>query len=75
MEMELEGLHMGIGAAVTAVNTEAALKSRLESFGMVPGTWIVPRYRSSDGTVTALEFRGTVIALRTRDLRNIRVAL
>lgn len=73
MEMGLERLPMGSEATVTAVNTAPALKNRLESFGMVPGTRVVPRYRSCDGTVTAVEFRGTVIALRTRDLRDIRV--
>lgn len=55
------------------IDVSAALESRLRNFGFVSGTKILCRYRSPDGNVTALELRGTVLALRTADLRHIRV--
>ena len=73
MEMELDCLRLGQQAVVTCVDTDDFLKARLRAFGMVPGTQVLCSYRTPDGSVTALEFRGTVIALRTRDMRKIRV--
>ena len=49
------------------------MKNRLRAFGMVPGTQVRCRYRRPGGSVTALEFRGAVVALRTRDMARIRV--
>lgn len=71
--MCLDRLCLGQQGVVEAVDTDAELKSRLQAFGLVPGTCVCCRYRTPDGSVTALEFRGTVIALRTRDVRKIRV--
>ncbi len=48
---------------------------RLRDFGLVAGTSVCPRYRSPDGAVTALEFRGTLLALRTKDLHRLQVGL
>lgn len=72
METELHCLAPGVRAVVTRVDTEEALTRRLRAFGLVPGTKIVCRYKSPAGDVTALEVRGAVLALRTRDLRHIR---
>ncbi len=73
METSLDLLRPGKRAVVLSINTDAALCSRLKDFGMVPGTRIQCRYRCPWGTVTALELRGAVLALRTADLRKIRV--
>ncbi len=71
METSLDCLCVGGQGVVLHVDTEQRLKDRLRSFGLVPGTRIRCRYRTPCGSVTALEFRGTVVALRTRDLRRI----
>lgn len=73
MDMELSRLLPGSRGRVTAVRCREVLRCRLRSFGLIPGTEIYVRYRSPGGGVTALELRGTVVALRTRELRGIRV--
>ena len=71
MEMGLNQMGLGKMARVTGV--EGMLKRRLKDFGLVPGTRVCCRYRTPGGSVTAVEFRGTTVALRTRDMQAIRV--
>ncbi len=71
MEVSLDRLCIGQQAIITRMETDAALSCRLRCFGLVPGTQVRCRYRSPGGAVTALEFRGSVVALRTRDMRKI----
>lgn len=73
METSLDRIKPGGRAVVTKIGTDAALCKRLRDFGLVPGTKVTCRYRSPWGDVTALELRGSVLALRTADLRKIRV--
>lgn len=73
METSLDRIKPGGRAVVTMIGTDAALCKRLRDFGLVPGTKVTCRYRSPWGDVTALELRGSVLALRTTDLRKIRV--
>lgn len=73
MEIGLNRLGLGVQAEVTRVGGNARMKKRLEEMGLVSGTQVCCRYRSPGGFVTALEFRGTVLALRTRDLKHIKV--
>ncbi len=75
MEISLERLEPSVRAVVTKIRSPEVLRSRLRQFGLVPGTQVCVRYRSPDGGVTALELRGTVIALRTRELKKIQVRL
>ena len=69
----LDRLPVGVPAVVVRIGCPRELTRRLEDFGLVQGTQVVARYRSPDKGVTALEFRGTVLALRTRDLKGVRV--
>lgn len=73
METSLDCIRPGIRAVVTQILVEPVLRQRLQDFGMIPGTVVCCRYRSPWGDVTALSLRGAVLALRTRDLRKIRV--
>ncbi|HIT33796.1 MAG TPA: ferrous iron transport protein A [Candidatus Faecousia intestinigallinarum] len=73
METSLDAIRPGKQAVVIQVNTEEALRRRLRDFGLVPGTKVSCRYRSPWGDVTALSLRGSVLAMRTKDLRKIRV--
>lgn len=73
METGLDCVRPGEVAVVTQVNTAPELRHRLEAFGLVPGTKVCCRYRCPWGHVTAIELRGSVLALRTEDLRKIRV--
>ena len=71
MDITLDRLRPGQQAVVTDLGEDAYLKERLMVYGMVPGTTVSCRYRSPDGSVTSLECRGSVIALRTADLKRI----
>ena len=73
MEMGLDKLPLGVSGQITQMAEGLPLTRRLNQFGMVPGTRICCRYRTPGGSVTAVEFRGTVVALRTRDMSAIRV--
>ena len=75
MEMALSRLRPMEPAVVTRVEVPPELRKRLEDYGLVPGTQVICRYRSPRQDVTALEFRGATIALRTRDLQMIRVCV
>lgn len=73
MQIELDTVQAGYSAVVEKLCLPETLQRQLTSFGMVPGTALQIRYKSPDSSVTALEFRGTVLAMRTRDLKGIRV--
>lgn len=72
MEITLDRLGMDKMAVVTHINTEETLKERLRDYGLIPGTIVRCRYLSPDGSVMALELRGSVVAMRRKDLRGIR---
>ncbi len=71
MEIWLDGLKPGMQAVVTQLHCSRLLQQRLEDFGLVEGTTVTCRYHSPGGDVTALSLRGTTIAIRTGDLRQI----
>lgn len=71
MEISMDRLKLGQQGVVKKIDTDQHLKRRLADFGVVPGTCVACRYRTPGGGVTALEFRGTVLALRTRDMKKI----
>lgn len=73
METGLHCIRPGAVAEVTRIDTEPALRRRLQDFGMVPGTKVRCRYRCPWGDLTALELRGSVLAIRNEDLKKIRV--
>ncbi len=73
METSLDRLKTGFFGIVTKINTGELLQQRLRDFGLMKGTRVGVRYRSPDKSVTALEIRGTVVALRTCELKKIQV--
>ncbi len=73
MEKSLDRLKVGEWGTVADICIDQDLERRLQDFGLVRGTRICCRYCSPHKDVTALELRGTVLALRTRDLAGIRV--
>ncbi len=75
METYLDRLEPGVQCTISDIRSPEPLRCRLRQFGLIPGTQVSVRYRSPDGGVTALEFRGTVVAVRTRELKKIRVQL
>lgn len=73
METSLDRVGLNGKAVVTEITVKTELARRLRDFGLITGTQVCCRYRDPSGRVTALELRGTVVALRTRDLKQIRV--
>lgn len=71
MNMTLDQLRPGQQAVITDLSEDMYLKQRLMAYGMTPGTTVCCRYKSPDGSVTSLECRGSVIALRTGDMKRI----
>lgn len=72
MDRTLDCLAVGQKALVTDVCGNAALRMRLKDYGLIPGTQVCCRYRSPGGSVTSVECRGGVIAIRTKDMKNIK---
>ena len=72
MEITLAQLPVDKIAVVTNIDTKESLKKRFRDYGLVPGTIVRCRYRSPDGSVVALEFRGSVVAVRRKDLQWIK---
>ncbi len=73
METGLDQVKLNLPSVVTKIDGTQELQRRLRDFGLIPGTKVICRYRSPGGKVTALAFRGMVLAMRTRDLGKIRV--
>ena len=75
MVLTLDQVCMGVWTCVIGIDTGVSLRQRLRDFGLVPGTRVRRRYASPGGDVVAVELRGSVLALRKRDLHRIRVRL
>ena len=73
METRLDLLEPGQQARVELMGVSPDFRERLRDFGLIPGTIVRCRCKSPWRDLTALEFRGAVVALRTRDLAGIRV--
>lgn len=73
MEIMLCDIWPGARVVVTEISDTNALKDRLREFGLVQGTKIWCRFLSPAGDLAALELRGTVIAVRLKDLSGIMV--
>ena len=69
----LDGLKPGDEAVVIHIGVRRALADRLRDFGFVPGTAVRCCYWGPGKKVTALLCRGSMIAMRTRDLSDILV--
>ncbi len=71
MEITLDLLPVEQSAVVQRIETASLLSKRIRAFGIVPGTRVLCCCRTPDGAVTALEAHGAVLALRTKDLKEI----
>lgn len=73
MILPLDQVCTGVWACVIRIDTSVQLRQRLKDFGLVPGTRVRCKYTSPCGDLVAIELRGSVLALRKRDLHHIRV--
>ncbi|MCB9455949.1 MAG: ferrous iron transport protein A [Anaerolineaceae bacterium] len=71
----LDQLQMGQIATVTTLNSTGLNRRRLLDLGILPGTAITVEMRSPLGDPTAYRVRGSVIALRREQSREIEITL
>lgn len=69
----LNELQEGEYASISSLHNAGGIKRRLQDLGLVEGTWVQCINRSPFGSPIAFGVRGTVIALRAEDARNIEV--
>lgn len=73
MIVELDRLAPGEWGKVVGIETDQTMQKRLRDFGLVLATNVGIDYRSPRGDVAAVKLRGSVLALRSKDLRKIQV--
>ena len=71
----LNKLDVGEIATVNGIFAEKEMRQRLEDLGIVEGTQIKCLMKSPLGDPTAFLIRGSVIALRREDSKNIGVSV
>ncbi len=59
-------------AVISSFHIGSALKDRLYSLGMIPGTEVMCLYKR-EGGLTAVNVRGSVVAIRISDARAVLV--
>lgn len=69
----LDALRPGEHGKVLRLTLGGVLGRRLTSMGLIPGTEVVCRMKSGKSALTAIELRGSVIALRRKDAAKIAV--
>ena len=71
--MTLDNVPLMQTVEVVSLNPNWVLSRRLLDLGLISGTKVTPIFVSPSGDPTAFEFRGSVIAIRIEDCREITV--
>lgn len=71
MNITLDKLPLYSSGKIASLNCSGPLQRRLLDLGLTPNTCITSILKSPFGDPTAYEFRGSTIALREEDSRNI----
>lgn len=74
METTLDKLPINKIGIVKKLNSKSEIKRRLLDLGMISETSIKPIYKSPLGDPTAYLMRGSVIALRSDDAKDILIS-
>lgn len=75
MEMELNSLREGEAGTITKLCVCGAMRRRFMDFGLIEGTKIRCLRRCGSGSPILYCVRGTMLALRCKDSKNIRIEL
>lgn len=75
MDTTLNKLPINHTGIVTNIKTNNFVKRRLLDLGMIKGTKIKALFKSPLGDPTAYLIRGSIIALRAKDTKNILICL
>lgn len=71
----LEKLEINKTAQIESLNCNGDLRRRLLDLGIVKGTTIKPILQSPSGGLRAFRIRGTTLAIRQEDAKNIIIEL
>ena len=71
----LSKVNLNNSVIIHSINCSDTIKRRLLDLGLCENTKITPLYKSFSGDPTAYDIRGTTIALREDDSKNIYVTL
>lgn len=71
----LSKVNLKSSVIINSINCSDTIKRRLLDLGLCENTKITPLYKSFSGDPTAYDIRGTTIALREDDSKNIYVTL
>ena len=71
----LSKVNLNNSVIIHSINCSDTIKRRLLDLGLCENTKIIPLYKSFSGDPTAYDIRGTTIALREDDSKNIYVTL
>lgn len=71
MKTSLDTIELNKLVKVNTLNCKSSIKRRLLDLGLIKGSSITPILKSPAGELTAYEIRGTVIAIRMEDAKNI----
>lgn len=74
MDAGLSEIRSGMRAVIMQVCARSVAERQFRQIGLVPGTVVYCCYRSPGGSVVVLKFRDKTMALRTKNLRKIRIA-
>ena len=75
MEIKLSDIHSGQQACLMDIPQGCPVKARLAQFGIGPGSQVRCRFFSPGHHLVALEWGGTVLAMRLKDLTGITARL
>lgn len=75
MKTSLNTIPLNQLATVNSLNCTSSIKRRLLDLGLIEGANVIPILQSPAGELTAYEIRGTIIAIRTEDAKNIIVEI
>ena len=67
----LYDLKIGESAEIKQINCNSNIKRRMMDLGIIDGTMITPILKSPAGNPRAYEVRGSIIAIRNEDAKNI----
>ena len=71
----LDNVPIGKIVIVEDLNCSGNIRRRLLDLGIIKGTKIKPIFKSPSGDPTAFEVRGTVLAIRKENCKDIKIKL
>lgn len=71
MKTSLDIINLNTSVKIDSLNCTGSMRRRLLDLGLIEGATVIPVFKSPAGELTAYEIRGTVIAIRMEDARNI----